>query len=217
MPVPMCEWRLVPGVRSRPGAFLVLMLAALFAAASQAEARRHRAVWRAPASPPAAMAIDLHTGHVLYTKNPDVPRYPASITKVMTLYLLFDALRDGRLTMRSELRVSEHAAAQSPTKLGLRAGDTISVADAIGAIVTKSANDMAVTVAEALAGSEEEFAREMTQKARTIGMVNTTFRNASGLPNSEQTTTARDLIVLGKSILADHPERSKVFATRYYQ
>ena len=163
------------------------------------------------------MAIDLHTGRVLYTKNPDEPRYPASITKVMTLYLLFDALRDGKLTMRTELRVSEHAAEQSPTKLGLRAGDSIAVADVIGAIVTKSANDMAVTVAEALAGSEEEFARRMTQKARTIGMVNTTFRNASGLPNAEQTTTARDLIILGQSILADHPERSKVFATRYYR
>ncbi len=165
----------------------------------------------------AAMAIDLYTGRVLYSKNADAPRYPASVTKVMTLYLLFDALRDGKLTMRTQLQVSEHAAEQSPTKLGLSAGDTISVADAIGSIVTKSANDMAVTVAEALAGSEEEFARRMTQKARTIGMLNTTFRNASGLPNSEQKTTAQDLIILGKSILADHPERSKVFATKYFQ
>jgi D-alanyl-D-alanine carboxypeptidase len=163
------------------------------------------------------MAMDLYTGRVLYSKNADVPRYPASVTKVMTLYLLFDALRDGKLTMRTQLHVSEHAAEQSPTKLGLSAGDTIAVADAIGAIVTKSANDMAVTVAEALAGSEEEFARRMTQKARTIGMLNTTFRNASGLPNSEQKTTAQDLIILGKNILADHPERSRVFATRYFQ
>ena len=163
------------------------------------------------------MAVDLYTGRILYSKNADIQRYPASITKVMTLYLLFDALRDGKLTMRTQLRVSEHAADQSPTKLGLDAGDTISVADAIGAIVTKSANDMAVTVAEALAGSEDEFARRMTQKARTIGMLNTTFRNASGLPNSEQRTTAQDLIILGKNILADHPERSKVFSTRYFQ
>ncbi len=163
------------------------------------------------------MAMDLYTGRVLYSKNSDSPRYPASVTKVMTLYLLFDALRDGKLTMRTQLYVSEHAAEQSPTKLGLSAGDTIAVADAIGAIVTKSANDMAVTVAEALAGSEEEFARRMTQKARTIGMLNTTFRNASGLPNSEQKTTAQDLIILGKNILADHPERSRVFATRYFQ
>ena len=163
------------------------------------------------------MAVDLYTGRVLYSKNADIQRYPASITKVMTLYLLFDALRDGKLTMRTQLRVSEHAADQSPTKLGLSAGDTISVADVIGAIVTKSANDMAVTVAESLAGSEEEFARRMTQKARTIGMLNTTFRNASGLPNPEQKTTAQDLIILGKNVLADHPERSKVFSTRYFQ
>ena len=163
------------------------------------------------------MAVDLYTGRVLYSKNADIQRYPASITKVMTLYLLFEALRDGKLTMRTQLRVSEHAADQSPTKLGLSAGDTISVADAIGAIVTKSANDMAVTVAESLAGSEDEFARRMTQKARTIGMLNTTFRNASGLPNSEQRTTAQDLIILGKNVLADHPERSKVFSTKYFQ
>ncbi|HXW22013.1 MAG TPA: D-alanyl-D-alanine carboxypeptidase family protein, partial [Rhodomicrobium sp.] len=191
-------------------------LAVLLAVASGAQARRHHIVGRS-SSAVAAMAMDLYTGRVLYSRNPNEPRYPASITKVMTLYLLFDALRDGKLTMRTQLRVSEHAAEQSPTKLGLSPGDTISVADAIGAIVTKSANDMAVTVAESLAGSEEEFARRMTQKARTIGMLNTTFRNASGLPNSEQKTTAQDLIILGKNILADHPDRSKVFATKYFQ
>ena len=198
--------------------FVVCLVTALLTLASNAEARRHHYRER-PSGPAAAsaMAIDLYTGRVLYSKNSDAPRYPASVTKVMTLYLLFDALRDGKLTMRTRLRVSEHAAEQSPTKLDLPAGDTISVADAIGAIVTKSANDMAVTVAEALAGSEEEFARRMTQKARTIGMLNTTFRNASGLPNSEQKTTAQDLIILGKGILADHPERSRVFATKYFQ
>jgi D-alanyl-D-alanine carboxypeptidase len=163
------------------------------------------------------MAIDLHTGRILYSKNASEPRYPASLTKVMTLYLLFDALRDGKISMTAKLRVSAHAAAQSPTKIDLSEGDTISVADAIGAIVTKSANDMAVTVAEALAGSEEEFARRMTQKARTIGMLNTTFRNASGLPDPDQRTTAQDLIVLGQSILAEHPERCRVFATKYFQ
>ncbi len=192
------------------------VLTAFLTLASNAEARRHH-VRQYSSAPPAAMAVDLYTGRVLYSKNADIQRYPASITKVMTLYLLFDALRDGKLTMRTQLRVSEHAADQSPTKLDLSAGDTISVADAIGAIVTKSANDMAVTVAEALAGSEDEFARRMTQKARTIGMLNTTFRNASGLPNSEQRTTAQDLIILGKNVLADHPERSKVFSTRYFQ
>ncbi len=163
------------------------------------------------------MAIDLYTGRILYSKNANEPRFPASLTKVMTLYLLFDALRDGKISMKTGLPVSAHAAAQSPTKLGLSEGDKIAVADAIGAIVTKSANDMAVTVAEALAGSEQEFARRMTQRARTIGMLNTTFRNASGLPDAEQKTTAQDLIILAKSILADHPERCKVFATKYFQ
>ncbi len=189
---------------------------ALVTPVSKAEARRYHVRERyAPLA--SAMAIDFYSGRILYSKNANEPRYPASVTKVMTLYLLFDALRDGKLTMQTKLRVSEHAADQSPTKLGLDAGDTITVADAIGAIVTKSANDMAVTIAEALAGSEEEFARRMTQKARTIGMLNTTFRNASGLPNPDQKTTAQDLIVLGKNIITDHPERSKVFATRYFQ
>ncbi len=216
--MPSLKQERVSAPRAEPKwpALFVCVIAALMLFGPQAEARRHPV--RERYSPPAsAMAIDVYSGRILYSKNANEPRYPASITKVMTLYLLFDALRDGKLTMKSQLRVSEHAADQSPTKLGLSPGDTISVADAIGAIVTKSANDMAVTVAEALAGSEEEFARRMTQKARTIGMLNTTFRNASGLPNPDQRTTAQDLIILGKSILADHPERSKVFATKYFQ
>lgn len=197
-------------------AFTLFAVGVVLFAATDASARRR--YYHEHYSPPAsAMAIDLYTGRILYSKNANEPRYPASLTKVMTLYLLFDALRDGKISMNTKLRVSAHAAAQSPTKLDLSEGDTISVADAIGAIVTKSANDMAVTVAEALAGSEDEFARRMTQKARTIGMLNTTFRNASGLPNPDQKTTAQDLIVLGKSILADHPERSKVFSTKYFQ
>jgi D-alanyl-D-alanine carboxypeptidase len=195
---------------------LFLSIAFLFFFSGGAGARRH--YYRQRYAPPAsAMAVDLFTGRILYSKNANEPRYPASLTKVMTLYLLFDALRDGKISMAAKIRVSANAAAQSPTKLDLSEGDTISVADAMGAIVTKSANDMAVAVAEVLAGSEEEFARRMTQKARTIGMLNTTFRNASGLPNGEQRTTAQDLIILGESILADHPERCKVFATKYFQ
>jgi len=192
----------------------VLAVLLLLTAGAGARRRHYRVRYSPPAS---AMAIDLHTGRILYSKNVSELRYPASLTKVMTLYLLFDALRDGKISMTAKLRVSAHAAAQSPTKLDLSEGDTISVADAIGAIVTKSANDMAVAVAEALAGSEEEFARRMTQKARTIGMLRTTFRNASGLPDPDQQTTAHDLIVLGRSILADHPERCRVFATKYFQ
>jgi D-alanyl-D-alanine carboxypeptidase len=198
-------------------ALFVCVLAALLLMPVNAEARR-RHQYRDEYSPPAsAMVVDVYTGRILYAKNANELRFPASLTKVMTLYLLFDALRDGKLTMHSKLRVSEHASDQSPTKLGLSPGDAITVADAIGAIVTKSANDIAVTVAEALAGSEEEFARKMTQKARTIGMLNTTFRNASGLPNPDQKTTAQDLIILGKSIIADHPENCKVFSTKYFQ
>jgi D-alanyl-D-alanine carboxypeptidase len=195
-------------------ALTLLLLMTADADARRRYYRRHVSEY-SPAG--AAMVMDLYSGRVLYTRNANELRYPASITKVMTLYLLFDALRDGKLRMDTMLRVSEHAADQSPTKLDLSAGDKISVEDAMGAIVTKSANDMAVTVAEALAGSEEEFARRMTQKARSIGMLNTTFRNASGLPNGEQMTTAHDLIVLGKSVLLEHPERSRVFATRYFQ
>ncbi len=216
------EWdssRLSSRVAPKLPVLILAVLAALSLVTVDADARRryyrHRQSEYSP--PSSAMAIDLYTGQVLYSKNAGEPRYPASLTKVMTLYLLFDALRDGKLGMNTQLRVSAHAAAQSPTKLDLSEGDTISVADAIGAIVTKSANDMAVAVAEALAGSEEEFARRMTQKARSIGMLHTAFRNASGLPNPEQQTTAQDLIILGKAILADHPERCKVFTTRYFQ
>src|SRR5208337_3711033 len=213
------DLRLTLRVAPKLPVLVLTALAALLFVTTEADARRHYYRHHASAySPPgSAMAIDLYTGRILYSKNATELRYPASLTKVMTLYLLFDALRDGKIGMNTQLRVSAHAADQSPTKLDLSEGDTISVADAIGAIVTKSANDMAVAVAEGLAGSEEEFARRMTQKARTIGMLHTTFRNASGLPNDEQQTTAQDLIILGKSILADHPERCKVFSTKYFQ
>jgi D-alanyl-D-alanine carboxypeptidase len=197
----------------------LIALALLLLATAGADARRryyrHRATEYSP--PGSAVVLDLYSGRILYSKNANERRFPASLTKVMTLYLLFDAMRDGKIGMETQIRVSAHAANQSPTKLDLSEGDSISVEDAIGAILTKSANDMAVAVAEALAGSEDEFARRMTQKARSLGMLNTTFRNASGLPNSEQSTTAHDLILLGKSILFDHPERSRLFATKYFQ
>ncbi|MBT3069977.1 D-alanyl-D-alanine carboxypeptidase [Rhodomicrobium sp. Az07] len=204
--------------RVSPVAVLLCAMAVLLLALSgSAEARRKAS--RAPSYSPAssAMVVDFHTGRILIARNATDPRFPASITKVMTLYLLFDALRDGKLGMSTKLRVSAYAASQSPTKLGLRPGDTIAVSDAIGAIVTKSANDVAVVVAEALAGSEEEFARRMTQRARTIGMLNTTFRNASGLPNSEQRTTAQDLVIMARAVLTDHPERAGVFKTKYFR
>ena len=134
----------------------------------------------------------------------------------MTLYMLFERLESGKLSLDSQLRVSEHAADQSPTKLGLREGSTISVEDAIKGLVTRSANDAAVVVAENLAGSEEEFARQMTRKARALGMSNTTYRNASGLPDSAQVTTARDQATLGRAIQERFPRYYRYFSTRSF-
>ncbi len=169
-------------------------------------------------SPPqAAMVVDGYSGEILYSSNADKPRYPASITKVMTLYLLFEQLSHGRMNLKTQLKVSKEAASRPPSKLGLKPGSTISVSDAIYALVTKSANDVAAVVAENIAGSEPAFARMMTQKARAIGMTKTTFRNASGLPNSEQVSTARDLITLGRRMRTDFPKLSKAFSTRSFK
>lgn len=200
------------------GKFARLALACVAASAlslqtAEAKPRRKQHFY---APPQAAMVVDGHTGKILHASNPDEPRYPASITKVMTLYLLFEQLKNGKLKLDSPLRVSANAAAQAPSKLGLQPGSTIAVKDAIYALVTKSANDAAVVVAENLAASEEAFAQQMTAKARAMGMTNTTFRNASGLPNTEQRTTARDLITLGRHVLADFPEYAPVFRTRSF-
>jgi D-alanyl-D-alanine carboxypeptidase len=200
------------------GAIMRLALAGVLAAAlspqaADAKPRRKQSFY---APPQAAMVVDGHSGKILHASNPDEPRYPASITKVMTLYLLFEQMKAGKLKLDSPLRVSANAAAQAPSKLGLQPGSTIAVKDAIYALVTKSANDCAVVVAENLAASEEEFARQMTAKARAMGMTNTTFRNASGLPNPEQRTTARDLVTLGRHVLADFPDYAGVFRTRSF-
>ena len=160
-----------------------------------------------------AIVVDANTGRTLYAVNEDAPRHPASITKVMTLYLLFEELQKGRISLDSPLQVSAHAAAQAPTKLGLRAGSTIAVENAIKAIVTKSANDMAVTVAENLAGDEVSFAQLMTQKAHVLGMTHTFYHNASGLPDMRQITTARDLALLGRAIHDRFPHYYHYFST----
>ena len=160
-----------------------------------------------------AIVVDANTGRTLYAVNEDAPRHPASITKVMTLYLLFEELQKGRISLDSPLQVSAHAAAQAPTKLGLRAGSTIAVENAIKAIVTKSANDMAVTVAENLAGDEVSFAQLMTQKAHSLGMTHTFYHNASGLPDMRQITTARDLALLGRAIHDRFPHYYHYFST----
>lgn len=164
----------------------------------------------------ADFVVDARTGRVLHATNADAPRHPASLTKMMTLYILFEEMERGRFNMDSELRVSQHASAQSPTKLWLRPGDTIAVSDAIRGIVTQSANDVAVTIAENIAGSEGEFARRMTQTARRLGMKNTYFYNASGLPNAGQITTARDIVTLGRALQERFPQNYRVFSTRSF-
>ncbi len=203
--------RLVGGARF---ALIVCLVAAMAAVPAEAKKKRKRSHY----SPPqAAMVVDFYSGKILYAQNIDAKRYPASVTKVMTLYLLFEQMRDGHMTRNTKLKVSAKAAARPPSKLGLKPGSTISVSDAMYALVTKSANDVAAVVAENIAGSEAAFARMMTQKARAIGMSKTTFRNASGLPNSAQVTTARDLITLGRRVLKDFPDEAKIFRTRYFE
>jgi D-alanyl-D-alanine carboxypeptidase len=158
----------------------------------------------------------MNSGRVLDELRPDTPRYPASLTKMMTLYMLFSYLRAGAITPDSELVVTPHAASQAPTKLNLKPGATIRTADAVNALVTLSANDVAVTIAENLAGTEANFARMMTEKARALGMRATTFRNASGLPDDEQVTTARDMAVLAQHLIHDFPDYYGCFQTRYF-
>lgn len=171
------------------------------------------AVAPAQAAPDAAYVVDAKTGKVLYSSNANAKRYPASLTKMMTLYLLFEALDGGKTTLDARMPVSAHAAAQAPSKLGLKAGGSIRVRDAILALVTKSANDAAVVIGEYLGGTETQFARLMTARARDLGMSRTVFRNASGLPNSSQITTAHDLAILGRALRDHYPQYYTYFST----
>jgi D-alanyl-D-alanine carboxypeptidase len=163
--------------------------------------------------PYADIVVDDKSDLVLHQADADEPRHPASLTKIMTLYLLFEQLDDGKLRLDTPLEISTRAALQHPTKLGLKAGQTITVEDAIKGLVTKSANDAAVVVAEAIGSSEEEFAKLMTSKAKALGMMSTTYVNASGLPAEEQITTARDQAVLGRAIQHRFPGYYRYFAT----
>lgn len=158
----------------------------------------------------------MNTGTILQAEAAETPRPPASLTKMMTLYVLFGYLRAGKVTPDTELVVTPHAASQAPTKLGLKPGAKIKVSDAAKALVTQSANDAAVTIAENLGGTEENFARLMTETGRRLGMTNTLFRNASGLPDEEQITTARDMAILSAHLIHDYPEYYRVFETRYF-
>lgn len=153
-----------------------------------------------------AITVDARTGSILFSDNPDGLRHPASLTKMMTLYVLFQDLKAGRVNRSTSFRVSARAAAMAPSKLGLRAGMTISVDEAIKALVTKSANDAAATIAENLGGTESNFAARMTRVAHTIGMSRSSFHNASGLPNPDQYTTARDMATLGLRLMRDFPQ-----------
>ncbi|MCB1490816.1 MAG: D-alanyl-D-alanine carboxypeptidase [Rhodobiaceae bacterium] len=165
----------------------------------------------------AAIVVDHQTGKVLFSRYADSPRYPASLTKVMTLYLLFDELEAGRAKLSDRITISAHAASMPPSKLGLKPGSTIRVEDAIRALVTKSANDIAAAVGEHIAGSESAFAERMTRKARALGMRRTSFRNASGLPDSKQVTTARDLVTLSRAMMTNHPRYYRYFSTRTFR
>ena len=165
----------------------------------------------------AGFVIDAKTGKTLYASNSNSLRYPASLTKMMTLYMVFEAIDSGRISKKTRIRVSKNAAAEPPSKLGLRVGQTISVEQAIYALVTKSANDASTAVAEHLGGSESGFARQMTAKARALGMKRTTFRNAHGLPNSGQKTTARDMARLGLALREHFPHHYHYFSTRTFK
>ena len=168
------------------------------------------------AAPYADIVVDANSGAVLQATNPDASRHPASLTKIMTLYLLFEQLEAGKLKLDSALKVSAEAAGQSPTKLGLKPGSTLAVEEAIKGMVTRSANDAAVVVAEAIAGSESDFAKLMTRKAQALGMKGTAYKNASGLPNDDQVTTARDQAVLGRAIQERFPRYYKYFSIRSF-
>jgi D-alanyl-D-alanine carboxypeptidase len=159
----------------------------------------------------AAIIVDAETGRVLHEANADTRNYPASLTKMMTLYMLFEAVESGRYTMDSRLKVSKRAAGMAPSKLGLAPGSSITVRDAILALITKSANDVAAVVAENLGGTESHFAQSMTAKARSFGMSRTVFKNASGLPNKAQVSTARDLAILSRRLMTDFPQHYHFF------
>jgi D-alanyl-D-alanine carboxypeptidase len=209
---------------ARVGVFgLLTVTTAVIFTTDAAEARRHRRHYAhhrvqrdvSESSSPkfASIIVDGNSGAVLQSNSPDGIRHPASLTKIMTLYLLFERLESGKMKLDTEMPVSQHAADQDPTKLNLRAGQTIRVEDAIKGLVTRSANDAAVVIAEAIGGDEDDFAQMMTRKARSLGMSRTVYRNANGLPNDEQVTTARDQATLGRAIQERFPRYYRYFAT----
>src|ERR1700722_11004391 len=205
---------------SRVCVFGLVTITAAVIFTNSAEARRYRHYAhrhqeaRESYSPAFSSSIvDANSGATLSANNPDASRHPASLTKIMTLYLLFERLESGKMKLDTEMQVSEHASEQDPTKLDLRPGQTIQVEDAIKGLVTRSANDAAVVIAEAIAGDESDFAKMMTRKARALGMTRTVYRNASGLPDDDQVTTARDQSTLGRAIQDRFPRYYRYFST----
>jgi len=164
----------------------------------------------------ASMAIDANTGTGLHNKSGDAACYPASLAKMMTLYMTFEMIEQGRMSYATKIKMTETAAAAPPSKLKLKPGDELTVLDAIKALVTKSANNVAVALAEHIGGSEENFARLMTKRARQLGMTSTVFKNASGLPNREQKTTARDMLKLAMHLQDHFPQHYKLFSIRHF-
>lgn len=162
----------------------------------------------------ATFLVDAKSGTVLESENAEELNYPASLTKMMTLYMTFEALHDGRLTWDTRLPISENANSKEPFKFAIGAGNTISVTEAVTGMIVLSTNDAAVAVAEKLGGSEEKFGEMMTAKARQLGMEQTVFRNPAGLPDPEQVTTAKDLAKLGLALMRDYPEEFKLFSQK---
>ncbi|MDA0260822.1 MAG: D-alanyl-D-alanine carboxypeptidase [Proteobacteria bacterium] len=191
---------------TRRAAVLLSVLILIATLAHPASARRY-----------ASVVIDADTGEVIYGRQENAQRIPASLVKMMTLYLTFEALADGTLQLKQELKVSKRAAGRAPTKLGVHPGKTIAVEDAILGLITKSANDVATVLAEALGGSEPKFARLMTIKGRKLGMKHTKFRNASGLPNRRQRSTALDMAVLARALFRDYPQYYHYFSTQQFR
>ena len=165
----------------------------------------------------ASIIIDMDNEEIIHARQIDAPRYPASLTKIMTLYLTFDALNEGRLKIDQPLPISRYAASQPPSKLGIKAGQTILVRDAIDALIIRSANDVAVVLAEAISGSEDNFAHLMTQRARDLGMQRTTFQNPHGLPNPAHISTARDMAKLAAALIRDHRTYYPLFSQRSFK
>ncbi len=204
-------------------ALATVLVGVTIAGTAEARSRRHHSHHRhhtrhvvAYNPPYASIVIDANSGKVLQATNADSPRHPASLTKMMTLYLLFEQMAAGKMKLSTEMPVSAHAAAMAPTKLDLKPGEKLAVGDAIPSIVTKSANDAAVVVAEAIGGSETEFARMMTAKAHALGMTHTNYHNASGLPDERQITTARDETILARALQDRFPQYFHYFSLRYF-